>query len=459
MPEFYNRMPPNDREAERAVLGSVLLEADRFIEAREYIEPEDFYHHAHQVIFSAMERLNEKGMPIDVLTLSEELEKSNQQDDAGGLPVLYEMVESVPTAANTVFYAKSVMEKSQLRKLIQATTDAATLAFEGNDEAEEIIAQAEDLILKVTEKKNKAGFKKIRDVITESLQTIEKNAATTDVVTGLATGFIDLDKVTTGFHAGQLIILAARPAMGKTAFALNIAQNVGTKTNNTVAVFSLEMAAPDLVNRMLCAEGNVNSTNLRSGQLNDEEWEKLIVAAGALSQASIYLDDTAGIKVNEIRAKCRKLAQESGNLGLIVIDYMQLIESSSKESRQQQVSEISRQLKKLAMELKVPVIALSQLSRGVESRDDKRPELSDLRESGSIEQDADIVAFLYRDSYYRKENGEEEEEEGGLDQDITEIILKKNRAGAVKTVEVLFKGEYNRFTNLYLEPQHIEKKA
>lgn len=267
-------------------------------------------------------------------------------------------------------------------------------------------------------------------------------------ITGLPTGYQALDKMTAGLQKEELIILAARPAVGKTAFALNIAQNVGTKTDNTVAIFSLEMGAESLVSRMLCAEGSIEASHLRTGQLTDDEWRNLIVAMGSLSRASIYIDDTPGIKISEIRARCRKLAQERGNLGLILIDYLQLIEGTGRESRQQEVSEISRQLKKLAKELKVPVIALSQLSRGVEQRQDKRPVLSDIRESGSIEQDADIVAFLYRDDYYQREGDEDENGEEPQNDNVIEVIIEKNRSGARGTVELLFIKEYNKFSSL-----------
>ena len=283
-------------------------------------------------------------------------------------------------------------------------------------------------------------------MLNQSIETIDRLAQNNEEITGLPTGYQALDKMTAGLQKEELIILAARPAVGKTAFALNIAQNVGTKTDKTVAIFSLEMGAESLVNRMLCAEGSIEASHLRTGQLNEEEWRNLIVAMGSLSRASIYIDDTPGIKISEIRARCRKLAQETGNLGLILIDYLQLIEGTGRENRQQEVSEISRQLKTLAKELKVPVIALSQLSRGVEQRQDKRPVLSDIRESGSIEQDADIVAFLYRDDYYQREGDEEEEEQSN--NNVIEVIIEKNRSGARGTVELLFIKEYNKFSSL-----------
>ena len=281
-----------------------------------------------------------------------------------------------------------------------------------------------------------------------TIENIDQLAQNNEEITGLPTGYQGLDKMTAGFQAEELIILAARPAVGKTAFALNIAQNVGTKTDRSVAIFSLEMGAESLVNRMLCAEGSIEASHLRTGQLSEEEWSNLIVAMGSLSKANIFIDDTPGIKISEIRAKCRKLAQEKGNLGLILIDYLQLIEGNGKENRQQEVSDISRQLKKLAKELKVPVIALSQLSRGVEQRQDKRPVLSDIRESGSIEQDADIVAFLYRDDYYEREGGEDGDAPEPQNDNVIEVIIEKNRSGARGTVELLFIKEYNKFSSL-----------
>ncbi len=281
-----------------------------------------------------------------------------------------------------------------------------------------------------------------------TIETIDQLAQNNEEITGLPTGYAALDKMTAGLQKEELIILAARPAVGKTAFALNIAQNVGTKTDRSVAIFSLEMGAESLVNRMLCAEGSIEASHLRTGQLSEEEWRNLIVAMGSLSNANIYIDDTPGIKISEIRARCRKLAQEKGNLGLILIDYLQLIEGTGRENRQQEVSEISRQLKKLAKELKVPVIALSQLSRGVEQRQDKRPVLSDIRESGSIEQDADIVAFLYRDDYYRSEGDDDDEPEEQQNNNVIEVIIEKNRSGARGTVELLFIKEYNKFSSV-----------
>ena len=331
---LQDRVPPQNIEAEQAVLGSIFLDADVLIEAMEYVEPKDFYRRSHQLIFQTMMTLSDRNEAIDVVTIKDRLEQENLLEDVGGLSYLSDLALAVPTAANVIYYAKIVEQKSLLRNLIQTATEIVTKGFEQGEDVESILDDAEP------------------------------------------TGYQALDKMTAGLQAEELIILAARPAVGKTAFALNIAQNVGTKTDKAVAIFSLEMGAESLVNRMLCAEGSIEASHLRTGQLSEEEWQNLIIAMGSLSRANIYIDDTPGIKITEIRAKCRKLAQEKGNLGLILIDYLQLIEGTGKENRQQEVSDISRQLKKLAKELKVPVIALSQLSRGVEQRQDKRPVLS-----------------------------------------------------------------------------------
>ncbi|MHC3836596.1 replicative DNA helicase, partial [Streptococcus thermophilus] len=344
------------------------------------------------------------------------------------------------------YYAKIVAEKAMLRRIINRLTEIVNQAYEGTTESDEIIANAEKALVDVSEHSNSSGFRKISEVLDVNFNTLEMRSQQTSDVTGLPTGFRDLDKITTGLHPDQLIILAARPAVGKTAFVLNIVQNVGTKQNKAVAVFSLEMGAESLVDRMLAAEGMIDSHALRTGQLTEQDWNNVMIAQGALAEAPIYIDDTPGIKITEIRARSRKLSQEvEGGLGLIVIDYLQLITGTRPENRQQEVSDISRQLKILAKELKVPVIALSQLSRGVEQRQDKRPVLSDIRESGSIEQDADIVAFLYRDDYYRKES---EESENAIEDNTIEVILEKNRAGARGTVKLLFQKEYNKFSSI-----------
>nr|WP_162853474.1 replicative DNA helicase [Ligilactobacillus salivarius] len=448
-----DNLPPQNIEAEQAVLGAIFLNTDALADAMEYVEADDFYRRAHQILFQAMVNLNNDGEAIDVLTVQNYLTTNNQLDDVGGVAYIAELATSVPTAANAGYYAKIVEGKSMLRRLISTATNIITQANNGDDDVPSLLDSAERQIMDVSERRNRSGFREIKDVLNETLSDIDRLSQQSEDITGLPTGYREFDKMTAGLQPDNLIILAARPAVGKTAFALNIAQNVATSTDTSVAIFSLEMSAESLVNRMLCAEGSINANHLRTGQLDEGEWQNLIVAMGALSDTSIFIDDTPGIKMAEIRAKCRRLAKEKGNLGLVVIDYLQLIEGSNKESRQQEVSEISRQLKKLAKELSVPILALSQLSRGVEQRQDKRPVLSDIRESGSIEQDADIVAFLYRDDYY--ERGESKSEEDGDDQDSlnqdvgeVELIIEKNRAGARGTVKLLFIKSYNKFSNI-----------
>ncbi|HEO8302922.1 TPA: replicative DNA helicase [Streptococcus agalactiae] len=439
------RVQPQDLLAEQAVLGSIFISPEKLIMVREFISPDDFYKYSHKVIFRAMITLADRNDAIDAATVRNILDDQGDLQNIGGLGYIVELVNSVPTSANAEFYAKIVSEKAMLRDIISKLTDTVNMAYEGND-SDEIIATAEKALVDINEHSNRSGFRKISDVLKVNYENLELRSQQTSDVTGLPTGFRDLDRITTGLHPDQLIILAARPAVGKTAFVLNIAQNIGTKQNRPVAIFSLEMGAESLVDRMLAAEGMVDSHSLRTGQLTDQDWNNVTIAQGALADAPIYIDDTPGIKITEIRARSRKLSQEvDDGLGLIVIDYLQLISGTRPENRQQEVSEISRQLKILAKELKVPVIALSQLSRGVEQRQDKRPVLSDIRESGSIEQDADIVAFLYRDDYYRRE-GEEAEEI--VEDNTVEVILEKNRAGARGTVKLMFQKEYNKFSSI-----------
>lgn len=446
---WQENVPPQDIEAEQAVLGAIFLDAEALVEAMAVIEPQDFYRRAHQIIFRSMIALNDRNENIDIITLKSQIESENTLEDVGGISYLTELSQATPTASGVAHYAKIVKDKSTLRELIQAATKIVKEGYSQEGSVEEIVEAAEKGILNVSEKRNSTGFQAIADVLNSTMEHIDMLSQQNEDITGLPTGYPELDKMTAGLQPEELIILAARPAVGKTAFALNIAQNIGTRTDRSVAIFSLEMGAESLVNRMLCAEGTIEAGHLRTGQLTEQEWHNLIMAMGSLSNTSIFIDDTPGIKVSEIRARCRRLAQEKGNLGLILIDYLQLIEGSGRESRQQEVSEISRQLKKLAKELKVPVIALSQLSRSVEQRQDKRPVLSDIRESGSIEQDADIVAFLYREDYYQRQGTEEDknEEEQAVD-DVIEVIIEKNRSGARGTVELLFKKEYNKFASI-----------
>ncbi|WP_186576884.1 replicative DNA helicase [Aquibacillus kalidii] len=439
--QFNDRTPPHNIEAEQAILGAIFLEPEALSTASELLMPEDFYRASHQRIFNVMLRLSDKGEPIDLVTVTTELSNAKILDEVGGVSYLSDLANAVPTAANVGYYCKMVEEKAVLRRLIRTATDIVTDSFSKEDEVEDVLNDAEKKILEVSNRQNSGSFKNIKDVLIEVYDNIEQLHQNHADVTGIPTGFRDLDKITSGFQRNDLIIVAARPSVGKTAFALNIAQNVAVKTDENVAIFSLEMGAEQLVQRMLCAEGNIDATRLRTGSLESEDWGKLTMAMGSLSNAGIYIDDTPGIRVSDIRSKCRRLKQEHG-LGMILIDYLQLIAGSGKsggENRQQEVSEISRSLKGLARELNVPLIALSQLSRGVESRQDKRPMMSDLRESGSIEQDADIVGFLYRDDYYDKESEK---------QNIIEIILAKQRNGPVGTVELAFVKEYNKFVDL-----------
>lgn len=439
------RVQPQDLLAEQSVLGSIFISPDKLITVREFIGPDDFYKYSHKIIFRAMITLSDRNDAIDATTVRTILDDQGDLQNIGGLSYIVELVNSVPTSANAEYYAKIVGEKAMLRNIISRLTESVNLAYEGANDSEDILAGAERSLIEINEHSNRSGFRKISDVLKVNYENLEVRSRQTSDVTGLPTGFRDLDKITTGLHPDQLIILAARPAVGKTAFVLNIAQNVGTKQKKPVAVFSLEMGAESLVDRMLAAEGMVDSHSLRTGQLTEQDWNNVTIAQGALAEAPIYIDDTPGIKITEIRSRSRKLAQEVDGLGLIVIDYLQLITGTKPENRQQEVSDISRQLKILAKELKVPVIALSQLSRGVEQRQDKRPVLSDIRESGSIEQDADIVAFLYRDDYYRKEG---EDPEDAVEDNTIEVILEKNRSGARGTVKLMFQKEYNKFSTI-----------
>ncbi|OAC57250.1 replicative DNA helicase [Streptococcus pyogenes] len=447
MPEVAElRVQPQDLLAEQSVLGSIFISPDKLIAVREFISPDDFYKYAHKIIFRAMITLSDRNDAIDATTIRTILDDQDDLQSIGGLSYIVELVNSVPTSANAEYYAKIVAEKAMLRDIIARLTESVNLAYDEILKPEEVIAGVERALIELNEHSNRSGFRKISDVLKVNYEALEARSKQTSNVTGLPTGFRDLDKITTGLHPDQLVILAARPAVGKTAFVLNIAQNVGTKQKKTVAIFSLEMGAESLVDRMLAAEGMVDSHSLKTGQLTDQDWNNVTIAQGALAEAPIYIDDTPGIKITEIRARSRKLSQEvDGGLGLIVIDYLQLITGTKPENRQQEVSDISRQLKILAKELKVPVIALSQLSRGVEQRQDKRPVLSDIRESGSIEQDADIVAFLYRDDYYRKECDDAEE---AVEDNTIEVILEKNRAGARGTVKLMFQKEYNKFSSI-----------
>ncbi|HGD2024507.1 TPA: replicative DNA helicase [Streptococcus agalactiae] len=433
---------PHDIQAEQSVLGSIFIKPEKMIEVAEYLKPNDFYRPAHKILFKAMVSLADRGEAIDIVTIKSTLESTDELGMVGGISYISEIVNAVPTSSHAEHYAKIVAKKAQLRSIIDNLSDSIGNAYDEDMDIDEIIAKAERSLIEVSQASNKSSFRPIHDVLLENHSKIEERSNNTSQITGIETGFYDFDKLITGLHEDQLIVLAARPAMGKTALALNIAQNVATKSNKAVAVFSLEMGAESLVERMLSAEGTIINHHIRTGNLTVNEWQRLIYAQGQLAEAPIFIDDTAGVKITDIRARARRLSQETDGLGLIVIDYLQLIQGSRSDNRQQEVSEISRQLKIIAKELKVPVIALSQLSRGVEQRNDKRPIMSDLRESGSIEQDADIVAFLYRDAYYQ------DKKEGQPENDITELIIRKNRHGNLGTVKLYFHKEYTKFSSV-----------
>lgn len=437
------RILPHDLAAEQSVLGSVFISPDSLIFLADELVPDDFYKPANKIVFKTMLSLLEKGEPIDATTMVSALTNQGDISKIGGITYIVELVNSTPTSKNVEHYAKLVKEKATLRKMIADLSDSLSSAYQGDVSIDDIIAKTEKSMLDISNQNTGTGFRNVADILDTHMQMVETRSQTDGVVTGLSTGFVGLDKITTGLHEDNLIILAARPAMGKTALALNIAQYIAVKEKNPVAIFSLEMGAESLIERMLAAEGMVEGYHLKTGNLSVEEWSRLVHAQGNLYDAPIFVDDTAGIRISEIRSKARKLAQEMGGLGVIIIDYLQLITGSKGENRQQVVSEISRELKILAKDLKVPVIALSQLSRAVEQRQDKRPMLADLRESGSIEQDADIVAFLYREAYYQKEQADSQEANN-----VTELILEKNRHGSLGTVKLYFHKEYTKFSSV-----------
>ena len=434
------KVPPHDEDAEQAVLGSMLTDNDAVMAAVEVLKEDAFYREDNKIIYQAILNLYSKSEPIDIITLKDELESMGKFEQVGGFEYLASLPDKVPTTANVQKYIKIVEEKSVLRNLIKTANEIIELGYNPTEDVEDIMDGAEKKIFDIMQSKNTKSYTPIKDVLVESFTNLEKLYNQKQHVTGVPTQFYDLDDKTAGLHGSELILVAARPAMGKTAFALNIATNAALRANVPVAIFSLEMSKDQLVNRMLCSEAMVDSNKVRTGKLDEEDWTKLSEAIGPLSEAGVYIDDTPGISVMEIRTKCRKLKMEK-NIGLVVIDYLQLISGSNKRngSREQEISEISRSLKVLAKELNVPVIALSQLSRAVEQRDDHRPMLSDLRESGAIEQDADIVMFLYRDDYYNKESAEK---------DIAEVIIAKQRGGSTGTVKLYWMGNYTKFVNI-----------
>lgn len=435
---MLDRIPPQNLEAEQSVLGAMLIEREAISRVAEFLRPEDFYREGHRLAFAAILQLFNRGEAVDLVTLTEQLRRDDKLEPAGGISYITSLANSVPTAANVIYHARIVEEKALLRGLINTATHIAGLGYEANDEVINILDTAERMILEVANRKVTGSFIPIKDILMAALDRVEQLYHTKGAITGLSTGFRDLDRLTAGLQPSDLVLIAARPSMGKTAFVLNIAQHVAVREKKSVAFFSLEMSKEQLVQRMLCTEATIDAQRLKIGDLKDNDWSSLVKAADRLSSAPIFIDDTPGLTVTEIRSKARRLKVEH-ELSLVVIDYLQLMQGSAagrSDNRQQEISEISRSLKSLARELGVPVLALSQLSRGVEARQNKRPMLSDLRESGSLEQDADIVAFLYREDYYNHETDKP---------NITEIIVAKHRNGPVDTVELYFQKEFTRF--------------
>ena len=434
------KVPPHDVEAEQAVLGSMLTDKDAVISAIEVLKEDDFYRTDNKSIYEAIMNLYNRAEPIDIITVKAELESLGKFEQVGGLEYLASLPDKVPTTANAMKYIKIVEEKSTLRNLIKTANEIIELGYDPTEDVSDIMEGAEKKIFNIMQNNDKKSYAPIKDILVESFTQLEELYNRKQHITGVPSGFTELDYKTAGFHGSDLVLIAARPAMGKSAFALNIATNAAVRANVPVVIFSLEMSKEQMVNRILCSEATEDSNKVRTGKLEEDDWTKLAGSIGPLSDAEIYIDDTPGISVMEIRAKCRKLKLEK-NIGMVVIDYLQLVQGSNKRngSREQEISEISRSLKILAKELNVPVIALSQLSRAVEQRPDHRPMLSDLRESGAIEQDADIVMFLYRDDYYNPDSEKK---------DIAEVIIAKHRGGSLGTVDLLWLGSYTKFVNL-----------
>jgi replicative DNA helicase len=444
--ENLRRVPPQNLEAEESVLGGILLDNAALDQMIELVQADDFYRGAHRKIFRAMLDLSERNEPVDLITLAEALKGRGDLADVGGTAFLADLAVRVPTAANVVHYARIVRERAVLRGLITAATEIATRGYEASDDVAGLLDRAEQLIFDIAERQTRNGFARLADILVGSLKQIERLYEQKQSVTGVPTGFADLDRITSGFQPSDLIIVAGRPSMGKTAFCLNIAENAALRFDVGVAVFSLEMSKEQLAMRMLCSEARVDLARVRTGHLSDREFPHLALAAGRLADAPIFIDDSPALSVMELRAKARRLKRDpSSKLGLIVVDYIQLMRSSQgRDSREQEISEISRSLKALAKELNVPVVALSQLNRQVESRTPPIPRLADLRESGAIEQDADVIIFLYREEYYK-----EDSDKKGL----AEIIVSKQRNGPTGEVELTFLREYTRFENREVVPE------
>ncbi len=443
MPEMdeavLKRVLPHSIEAEQSVIGSMLMDKEAITIAGDQISGDDFYGKQYGILFDAMVELNDEGKPVDLVTLQQRLKEKSVPPEIYSLEYIRDVMAAVPTSANVKYYARIVAEKSVLRKLIRVNEEIANSCYAQNDTLEAILEASEKNIFDIVQNRNNSDFVPIRQVVMNAMNMIEEASKHDGAVTGIATGFLDLDYKTAGFQPSDLILVAARPSMGKTAFVLNIAQYVALHEEKAVAIFSLEMSKEQLVNRLLSLESKVNSQSIRTGNMKDDEWERLIEGADAIGRSKLLIDDTPGISFGELRSKCRKFKLEH-NLEMVIIDYLQLMTGSGKnESRQQEISDISRSLKALARELHVPVIALSQLSRAVEQRPDHRPMLSDLRESGAIEQDADVVMFIYRDDYYNKDTERK---------NVAEIIIAKQRNGAIGTINLAWLPDYTQFANL-----------
>jgi replicative DNA helicase len=438
------RTLPHNLEAEKSVLGAILIQNEAFNHAVELIDSRDFFRDAHRRIFERMITLSERGDPIDFVTLKEELSRGGELDEVGGPAYIASLADGVPRSANVEYYARIVKEKSTLRSLIHSANKILSEAYEAEQEPDVLLDEAERSIFAIAENRIRAGFTPLRDLVQGSFATIEKLQQHKGMVTGVPTGFVDLDEMTSGLQPSDLVLVAARPSMGKTSFVLNIAQYIGTQTDMTVGIFSLEMSKEQLFMRMLTGEARIDAHRFRSGYLNEKDYGKLSHALGTLAEAKVFIDDSASIGVLEMRAKSRRLKAEHG-LDLIIIDYLQLMSGRGRvESRQQEIAQISRSLKGLAKELAIPVVALSQLSRASETRSDHRPQLSDLRESGALEQDADVVMFIYREEKYRDEDGNPNADAEGT----AEIIIGKQRNGPIGTVKLAFIKEHTRFENL-----------
>jgi replicative DNA helicase len=437
-----HKLPPQHIEAEQSILGGILIENEAINRVTEILDADDFYREAHRRIFNALINLSERDEPADLITLTNELRKIDQLDSIGGASYLASLIDSVPTAANIQYYARIVKEKAILRKLIQASTEIITQSYEDRGDVEGFLDEAERSIFEISEKRVRPSFYPIREIVKESFATIEKLFKKKEAVTGVPSGFKELDRMTAGFQPSDLIIIAGRPSMGKTAFCLDVAEYAAIGNKIPVAIFSLEMSKEQLVIRMLCSQAHVEGTRLRTGYLNESDWPKLTIAAGSLSESPIYIDDTAALSVLELRAKARRLQSDHG-LGMVIVDYLQLMKGRARvESRQQEISEISRSLKALAKELNIPVIAVSQLSRKTEERTGNKPQLSDLRESGAIEQDADLILFIYRDEVYNRS-------EDNPNRGKAEVIIGKQRNGPTGKIDLAFLDKFTTFKDLY----------